>query len=505
MTKLKLRREGLALAAVLLIGLFLRLYDLGGESVWLDEAFSIQMAKSNLSGVIEATTQDTYPPLYPILLHYWVGFLGDSEFSTRFMSVLFGFLAVLMIYKVGILVSDRETGILSALILALSNFHIYYSQEARMYSLMVLLTLASMYFFLRMLKSEGRADSIGYILSSSLLMYTHIYGLFIIIAQNIYSFTELILERKDSKLNLKKWILLQLILAVLFSPWVTVFMEQVIRAQSGKRIGWIPVPSVQSIINSFKLYSGSYLLLSLFLVLSFFSVVGFKKFGEGIYWRDLFASMRGYRWKIYLSNIKTGYFLLVWLSCPVILPFLISKFFTPIYWYRYTIVASLAFYLLAAIGIRNLGPKLKFAVITLIVLGFLANVWEGYSTVNKERWREMVDYIDTNASEGDLVLFNANYAQIPFDYYSKRTDLVKKPFPEETNIVDEDSVKKLDSSVKDYNRVWVVLAHSYDSQGLIKKSLDQSHNLLSSREYIGMSYASNDEHHKLEASLFEKK
>jgi hypothetical protein len=337
-------------------------------------------------------------------------------------------------------------------------------------------------------------------------MYTHIYGLFIIIAQNIYSFTELILPRNDSKLNLKKWVLLQLVLVVLFSPWIMVFMEQVIRAQGGKRIGWIPLPSVQSVINSFKLYSGSYLLMSLFLVLSCLSMVGFKKLRGRMNWRNLFASVRGYKWKICLSNIKTGYFLLVWLLCPIILPFLVSKFFTPIYWYRYTIVASLAFYLLVAIGIRNLGQKqLKLAVITLVVLGSLANVWKGYSTVNKERWREMVDYIDTNAGEGDLVLFNANYGQIPFDYYSKRTDLVKKPFPEETNIVNEDSVKKLDSSVKDYNRVWLVLAHSYDSQGLIKKSLDQSHNLLSSREYIGMSYASNDEHHKVEASLFEKR
>jgi len=364
-----------------------------------------------------------------------------------------------------------------------------------------------MYFFLRILKNENKLDSIGYILSSSLLMYTHPYGLFIIIAQNIYSFTELFLPRGDSKLNFKKWILLQLILIVLFAPWVKVFIEQVLETRgSYSRIIWIPMPSIHSIIRSFKLHSGSSLLLGLFLVLSFFSMVRCRKPSGSTNWKALLESIRSYEWKICPSNLKRVYFLLVWLLAPIILPFIISKFFTPIYWYRYTIVASLAFYLLAAIGIKNIGQKYRsLAVVLVIILGSLTNVWQVYSTVNKERWREMAEYIDANARYGDLLLFNADYGLIPFDYYSKRNDLAKRPFPDKTIFVDENNVEELGSAVEGYNRVWVILAYSGDSKDLIRKKLGESYRLLSSREYIGLSYASNDEHHKLEASLFEKR
>ncbi|MGH7792984.1 MAG: glycosyltransferase family 39 protein, partial [Thermodesulfobacteriota bacterium] len=208
--------------AILFLGLFLRVYDLSDESVWYDEAFSIELANSSISGVINGSAQDIHPPLYHILLHYWINLFGDSEFSTRFMSVVFGVFAIFMIYKVGSLILDEEAGILSALLLALSSFHIYYSQEARMYSLMALLTLLSMYFFLKILRNRNVIDVVGYVLSSTFLIYTHYFGLFIILAQNIYIFTLFLLKEDDYKQTFKRWVPLQLILIALFSPWIIV-------------------------------------------------------------------------------------------------------------------------------------------------------------------------------------------------------------------------------------------------------------------------------------------
>ena len=104
----------------------------------------------------------------------------------RLLSALFGILAIPMIYVVGRQLFNREAGLAAAIILAFSNFNIAYSQETRMYSLMVLLALISMYFFIRLLQGSNYALSVGYLLSTTLLVYTHIYGLFVVIAQNLF-------------------------------------------------------------------------------------------------------------------------------------------------------------------------------------------------------------------------------------------------------------------------------------------------------------------------------
>ena len=87
---MKFKKE-LILAVILFFGLFLRVYALGSESIWQDEGFSVSVAHMNLSELIATTAADVHPPLYYLLLHYWISIFGDSEFSCRFLSALFGY------------------------------------------------------------------------------------------------------------------------------------------------------------------------------------------------------------------------------------------------------------------------------------------------------------------------------------------------------------------------------------------------------------------------------
>lgn len=138
------------------------------------------------SGIVEASNTDNNFPTYYLIMHYWVSLFADSEFSLRFPSALAGLLAVLAMYKVGSLLFGRGVGLTASLILALSPFHIQYSQEARVYSLMALLALVSFYCFVKVLRERKRAAQTGYVLSTLALMYSHVYGLFIVLAQNLY-------------------------------------------------------------------------------------------------------------------------------------------------------------------------------------------------------------------------------------------------------------------------------------------------------------------------------
>ena len=125
---------------------------------------------------------------------------GQSEFSIRFPALIFGVLSIFMIYKLGKVLFNLEIGLLSALILAISPFHIHYSQEARPYSLLMVLSLISTYYFVKFIKSHheknfrGKFNSLShkilsflknkkiigiYIASTLIGIYTHYFIFFL--------------------------------------------------------------------------------------------------------------------------------------------------------------------------------------------------------------------------------------------------------------------------------------------------------------------------------------
>ena len=182
------------------------------------------------------------------------------------------------------------------------------------------------------------------------------------------------------------------------------------------------------------------------------------------------------------------YLLLVWLLTPITFPFIISQLSQPIYLTRGTIGASLAFYLIVAKGMDAINSKLlKLLVISLVIFMFSFNLQEYYVKVNNEQWREVASYVDMNAKPGDLILFNAGSTQtLVFDYYSKRNDLIKKPFTGKTRKITDENIKELGPTVEGHNRVWLILSHSHDFKGLIKKTLAESYNLPYHKKYRGI-------------------
>ncbi len=175
------------LLLIILIGAFLRFYDLGAESLWLDEAISENFSRGSVAYIIsESGLQHNSPPLYWLMLHYWMVLLGNSEAALRSLSAILGIGAVLITYLVGKKLFNQKVGLIGSFLSAISYFHIYYSQEARPYSLLLFLSLMSFFFFIKILKEDRKWYYPCYFLANLLLGYTHIYGLFIIASQIFY-------------------------------------------------------------------------------------------------------------------------------------------------------------------------------------------------------------------------------------------------------------------------------------------------------------------------------
>jgi len=481
LSKPGLNNRSMLLAAILVVGLVFRLYNLGGESLWLDEALSIKFANLHLFQIF--FLDDFTPPLYYIILHWWVHLFGISEFSLRFPSAMFGCLSVFMIYKTGQELFDSNTGRVGALLIALSVFHIQYSQEARTYSLSVLLTLCSMYFFMKLLNKRSYRILFGYMLSSVLLIYSHVYGLFIIIAQNMYFVALFLLTKERRKQDVKEWFAIQSLLILLFSPWIYIFLIKVYAIQ--KYGYWIETPHISTIMSSFRTYSsGSILLLWLFLILSIFASLSRQNPGGSADSRGSLPSLKSYQWRLRLTNADKVYFLLIWLMIPIVLPFIISRFSQPIYQDKYTIVASSALFLLVARGISNVRTKhVRSAIIAIVIIISLMQIKAYYSKISKEQWREVAEYVDANARKGDVALFNAPNCVEPFDYYSRSGLIVKEGFPEDGRQVDGKNINELSETIGRHDRIWVILSHSGDKEGLITKTLLMSYNLSQRRTY----------------------
>lgn len=505
-------KYGLALLAIVLIGLFLRLYDLGTQSIWWDEAYSVLLSKMSLSQIVQATGTDVHPPLYYFILHYWVTLFGTSEVAVRLLSVLFGVLAIPMIYLVGRQLFDEKVGLVAAFILAFSSFNIYYSQEARMYSLMVLLALLSMYFFLRFLQRNNLALSAAYVLSTTLLVYSHNYGWFVVIAQNIWILSLLLLS-KNRTFRLRRWVALQATVLVLFVPWIPVAIGQISyrNAMFGGLSGLSP-PAPLQLISTFFVYSGYGVTLAvaalavLFAMLSVLSIFAYEKPGGSINWKAPLKALKSYSWKVRIQDVAPASFLIVWLLTINLLPFIISRFSSNIYDARYTIAASLALYLLVAKGIRNFNYRpVKLAVIAVIVVLSVANLQVYYTSTTRPNVRAATSLIDANAENGDVVLIVPGYQEIVFDYYNNRTDVAVKPiYFQATPSINrsEDKAKEIQSYVNGHDRVWLFAERLVDggvAESFTTNLLNESYAIKYNESYYVRYY------HSYNVYLFERR
>jgi hypothetical protein len=218
------RDRRLILAALILVALSLRLVRLGLQPLWWDEGWSLYFATVGVPTMLQLTAVDIHPPFYYLLLHLWIGILGSGVFSVRLLSVLVGTATVPLLYVVGRRLLGDRGGLLAGFLLAVSPFHIYYSQEVRMYGLVTLLGLAALHFALRW-ESESVKSGIGrlgiglgYVVTATAALYTQYYAAFLLLALNLVVVFHWLRTRRSACAVLS-WLGAQAAVVVLFLPW----------------------------------------------------------------------------------------------------------------------------------------------------------------------------------------------------------------------------------------------------------------------------------------------
>ena len=409
---MKNSRVILILLAIIILGAILRIYDLGAESLWYDEASSVHGSSQGLATVIEGSGErHNTPPLYFTLLHFWILLFGTGEAAIRSLSAIFGIVSIFLMYKVGSELFSQKAGLISSFILSISYFHIFYSQETRGYSLLLMLTLLSFYLFNKVLKSDNQGKYFALLLLANIsLAYTHVYGL-LVIASQIFFF---LLSWSKYRQQRARFLTVQIATAAIFSLWIPTLLERT----SGLLGGFeIPTTSLDTFVNTIKRYSGyqwgeQYLFL-VFLLLCFIGLLAIIKRKKKWTWRKPFQ-------RISLSPEpgRAVLLLLIWFAFSIIIPSIFAQFFITKYYPRYTIAALPAFYLLAARGISGFDRKWLIYPVLLVITALSLPGLNYYYTQNvKEEWQEAVVFIESNSQANDVIIISSEHTRKPFDYY----------------------------------------------------------------------------------------
>jgi 4-amino-4-deoxy-L-arabinose transferase-like glycosyltransferase len=210
-------------AGLTLLALALRAPNLG-RAYWVDEGISIGIASHPLRQLPGLLRQDGSPPLFYVLLHYWMAAFGTSEVATHLLTLLTSLLAVPLAYWAGRELFDRRAGIAAAALVATNPFMNWYSTETRMYPLVICLSIAGITFAWRAVRDRNLRDAIAAVVVFTALLYTHNWGLYLAGVTACVLFG-LAVVRDDRSLA-KGVALAAGAVILLWLPWLPSFLDQ---------------------------------------------------------------------------------------------------------------------------------------------------------------------------------------------------------------------------------------------------------------------------------------
>ena len=383
---------------ITLFGFILRLLSIN-QSFWLDEGASIEIASRPFLQLISSSASDFHPPLFYVLLKYWLPYSFQSEWLIRLPFVIISTLAIYLTYLLSLEIftfKDKRLYIIPALLLALNPFHIYYSQELRMYGLNTTLTLFTWLFLLRSSKKNNSSNLIWFTLFTTLNLYIFYGSFFNLLAQFIY-----ILLQKKNRLPL----ILSLVTSIfLFLPWLPILFSQL---EAGNYLttalpGWSAV-------------SGRLTFKDLLLIPTKFLIGRISFTPKILYAAITVISICLATYLLVKSALKKYLSLWLYFAVPLICAIIIGLK-TPVlgYW-RYVSLVP-AFILLLVVGVSQLSLfKQKISLGYFLLLFVICNIifWRTPS-FQRENWKELTTFLNTPNS---LIVFNFTGRFAPLNYY----------------------------------------------------------------------------------------
>jgi mannosyltransferase len=434
------------LLVALLLAFALRVYALDAQSLWNDEGTSVALASLSIEAIINSAARDIHPPLYYLLLHFWLPFAGSTEYAVRFLSVIAGVVIVALVFRIAYSVFDERVATLAAFLTALSPFQVYYSQEARMYIWVTLWAAVSVWAFVKLkVKSSkfkvetaevsgqrsvvsGQKSEVGmwvvYVVATLAALYTQYVGAFIVLAENLAFGVWLFFAIRNSQFTIRNlqsairtlapWLIGQLIIGSLFLPWYLF--------AGGQLASWpsisepLDLPTlVWRVLNVFSIgltLDGNLATITSILLGGLFLLGCWR---PTVPLSHCFTVPLSHCPTVPLSHRPTVP-LLLWTLVPVAAMYIVSLT-RPAYNPKFLLLATPAFYILAARGLSFVLRRSSFVLrrSSFILCSLLILAGSALSLLNyytdpryaRDDYRTILQFIDAHERAGDGILVNA--------------------------------------------------------------------------------------------------
>ncbi|MFB0545602.1 MAG: glycosyltransferase family 39 protein, partial [Anaerolineae bacterium] len=440
---MSVERHRIAILLIVLLAFGLRVYHLDTQSFWSDEDLALGYAMHDVPNLVSTVAARFHTPLYFLTLHYWLTLVGSSDFAIRFLSLLLSTLAVPLLYRLGKSLFNSKVGALAALIIAINPFQIRYAQEARMYSMVLCLSLSSALLFITALREDKKMLWGAYALVTALSMYTHYYACLVPLFEGLFFVISRIRGRYRS-LTLP-WLASQAAIAVLYSPWLSNILW-LSSAQSWQEtippfsLPWrllrtyslgSAIPSEQSI--PFALVFLLLLLLGLYAICT----VGGEP-GSALF--SLLYLLVPFSFALGIVSMGRGFL------------------------EKYLMVVAPAYYLILAGGLALFPSKrmrwLLLVLGTLFIVGTNAYALHNYyfePRFYNPDFRSTAEHIETFSQQGDAILFDGPDPGVVFwHYYDGRLPIYRAPSPSDQE--EGETVNNLLTKIAArHPRLWLVL------------------------------------------------
>lgn len=477
--------------ALIFIAFLIRLNGLDFQSLWRDEVDAICFAQApllarwpqtalsftptcppNMPDLLASFTQPGFNgPLYFLMLRGWMSLLGYSEFALRYFSLICGVISVALIITLGTHLFSRAVGLLAGALLAFSAYQVWYSQEAKMYTLITLLALAAVYFLRRGVEEGKLRFWIGVVVCTTVAMAAHILAALLIPVEVVL----FLLWWPHSRQHRLAGGIALLCVTVPYLPLAV------------DRLKWVFQPAE----TGFARYTFGEML----------SVLG------GAYTRGVFSQLDEQIVLIATAmatvvaivglvsinipaqpesgreRLLVRLSLIAWALIPTAIIALIS-INRPLFTDRYLIWIQPAFYLAVALGLYALWklwkPLLVVALSALLIVNTFGIVTQA-TTPFKSDFRSAAQAIEQQIKPADLVVFQIPYVQYDFDYYFRRPyQSLGGPYTNYPGAIDgyQDSeaavFEQVQAMFARQHTVWLVSSEAamWDARNLLQRWLD---------------------------------
>jgi uncharacterized membrane protein len=474
------------------VAFLLRVLNLAGQSLWRDEVDAIRFSNWSFEQLLASLLREGHNgPLFFLLLRPWRTLAGNSEFALRYPSALLGVLAVPLGYilarRLGF---DRRVGLLFSLLLATSPYLIWYGQEAKMYSLLLVLVLVAFIAYLKALTPsptlplKGRGSRkwgwwLVFVVATSLSFYTHILSPLMLVIYGLVAWLHPAQLRRH-------WLGWLISMACLTLPYLPLALWQASLFFQNFESGHPFYPLDRQVFILLQLYSSGLvrfagltaIILFVFLLLCGLFLPGLGVRGQGSERTD--ASR--------LTPHASRLTLAAWTLLPPLIVYLISLR-VAVFEDRYLIYIVPAFYLLVALGlvlIRRYSRLLAGLGLGLLLAINLLGIWQQQRQPIKADFRAAGAYLAGQPQAPAMVMVQMPYLRHTLRYYYKGNYKILEGLWTNNGKTEAEVDIEMTALTADLSELWLVVSEeeAWDNRRLTRTWLDANAQLVEQAHFM---------------------